>query len=95
MAKASGPVIASVRAPETDTDPRRLTTGNVVGANAPNNVGSGLHVYWTLTHAISPAEWHPMAAALEKALVQHGIHHDPQSDHGFSARVATAVHVEL
>lgn len=40
--------------------------------------GGGLHVYWVVSRALSPAEWTPLAFALAEATKQHGLKCDQQ-----------------
>lgn len=39
--------------------------------------GFGVHVYWPLTEAVSPAEWHPLATALKSACQKSNLDVDP------------------
>ncbi len=41
------------------------------------NSGNGVHVYWTLTEPVSPAEWGPVANALKEACVARDLYADP------------------
>ena len=34
--------------------------------------GNGLHTYWVMTEAVTPAQWKPLADALKSACVSHG-----------------------
>lgn len=40
--------------------------------------GGGMHVYWTLMRALTPAEWQPLAGALVEATKKHGLKCDTQ-----------------
>jgi hypothetical protein len=40
--------------------------------------GGGLHVYWTLSRALSRQEWQPLANALAEAVKRHGLKCDTQ-----------------
>jgi hypothetical protein len=40
--------------------------------------GGGLHVYWVLARALTPADWQPLAFALAEATKQHGLKCDTQ-----------------
>lgn len=40
--------------------------------------GGGLHVYWTFSRALIPAEWQPLANALAEATKKHGLKCDTQ-----------------
>lgn len=40
--------------------------------------GGGMHVYWTMSEAVSPARWKPLALALAEATKQHGLKCDTQ-----------------
>jgi hypothetical protein len=40
--------------------------------------GGGLHLYWTLARALTPAEWTPLAYALAEATKRHGLKCDTQ-----------------
>lgn len=35
--------------------------------------GGGLHLYWLLSQAVTPAVWKPVALALERALLKHNV----------------------
>lgn len=39
--------------------------------------GGGVHLYWVVSRALTVAEWYPLAAALEGAMVRHDLKHDP------------------
>jgi hypothetical protein len=47
--------------------------------------GGGIHVHWTTDRALTPAEWQPLADALDEAAKRHGLRHDAIT--GDSARV--------
>ncbi len=40
--------------------------------------GNGLHVYWTLERALTPAEWLPLSYSLVEAAQRHGLKFDSQ-----------------
>jgi hypothetical protein len=40
--------------------------------------GGGVHVYWTVMRALTPAEWQPLANALAEATKRHGLKCDTQ-----------------
>jgi len=39
--------------------------------------GNGIHVYWSLTEALRPAEWKPLAEAVKACALGNGLHIDP------------------
>ena len=52
--------------------------------------GNGLHVYWVLTDALSPAQWKPLASNVKACAIANGLRIDPTVT-ADSARVLRAV----
>lgn len=42
------------------------------------NSGRGIHVYWPLEEDVTREEWEPVAAALQRKCLEHGLFVDPQ-----------------
>jgi hypothetical protein len=53
-----------------------LTDAALPPPSIVNKSGSGLHCYWTMSRALRPDEWRPLAHALREAGERHGLRFD-------------------